>query len=147
MSQNDLEPKWEEAVEKLQQYAEREGHARVAAAHVEGDGFKLGGWVQNQRQGYANGKMDPERARTLEALPGWSWSPQVEAWGEAVARLEEYVAREGNARVAVGHVEGDGFRLGAWVLNQREGYKTGKIDPEKQRRLEALPGWMWDPRD
>ena len=40
----------------------------------------------------------------------------------------------------------DGFKLGVWVSDQRKRYKAAKLDPERQRKLEALPGWAWDAR-
>ena len=39
---------WEEGFGYLLRFAEREGHPRVPAKHVE-DGYKLGIWVNNQR--------------------------------------------------------------------------------------------------
>ena len=43
--------------------------------------------------------MDPKRQSRLEALTGWSWDPLAEAWEEALARLEQYVEREGRAEI------------------------------------------------
>ena len=43
------EARWDENFDALVRFIEREGHARVPASHME-DGFKLGGWVGNQRE-------------------------------------------------------------------------------------------------
>jgi superfamily II DNA or RNA helicase len=58
--------------------------------------------------------------------------------------LEAFVAREGHPRVPVDHVE-DGYRLGQWVRAQRAASTGSTLAQERVRRLEALPGWTWDP--
>jgi superfamily II DNA or RNA helicase len=129
---------WEEGFGCLLRYAEREGHTRVPAKHVE-DGYPLGRWVNWLRTLYGKGKLDPDRIRRLEELPGWTWTPKADRWEEGFGYLMRYAEREGHTRVPDGHVE-DGYRLGGWVLKQR----TRCRDPERQRRLEELPGWTWN---
>jgi superfamily II DNA or RNA helicase len=143
-----LESKWEEGFAHLSQYAKREGHTRVPGTHKE-DGYRLGQWVVVQRQVYARGKLDQERAARLAALPGWTWDPFQDIWGEGFARLLSFVEREGNARVPTDHMEG-GFPLGQWtrhirsdVLRSRRSGRNGRISLERQAQLEALPGWVW----
>jgi len=63
---------FEEAFQALKRFAEREGHARVASAHVE-DGLRLGIWVGKRRAEYRKGKLSPERVAALEAIDGWGW--------------------------------------------------------------------------
>jgi hypothetical protein len=58
--------------EALSRYAKREGYARPPRAYREGE-FHLGNWVSRQQTAHAAGKLSPERARRLVALPGWSW--------------------------------------------------------------------------
>jgi Helicase associated domain len=140
---NLLEAQWEEAFGLMERYVEREGDALVPQHYTE-DGFKLGSWVSNQRVGQAAGKLDADRQRRLEGLPGWTWEPMDDQWEGAFASLEQYAEREGHARVPAKYRE-DGFRLGWWVGTQRQAYKTGKLNADRQGRLEALPGWSWDP--
>ena len=44
------------------------------------------------------------------------------------------------------HVEG-GYRLGYWIANQRAATAQVGSRPSESLRLEALPGWDWNPRD
>jgi superfamily II DNA or RNA helicase len=64
-------------------------------------------------------------------------------WEFMFGLLERYVARFGNARPPSVYEE-DGFKLGLWVGTQRSRRKV--LAAEKQERLAALPGWVWNVR-
>jgi hypothetical protein len=138
-----LGAQWEKAFESLQTFLEREGHTRVHAEHTEGD-YKLGNWVANQRRDWLRGDMSPTRIARLEALPGWVWDPLQTAWEKGYQSLQTFVSREGHARVPTKHKEGD-YNLGKWVSHQRNNRDKGRLTSDNIARLEALPGWVWDP--
>jgi superfamily II DNA or RNA helicase len=135
------EAKWHDGFANLLAFVEREGHARVPQGRTE-NGFKLGTWVSGQRQSFSVGKLDPERQSLLSALPGWLWDPRSAAWDEGVNHLLKFVEREGHARVPHGHLEHE-YRLGSWVIKQRQFYRAGKLDARREALLVALPGWVW----
>jgi superfamily II DNA or RNA helicase len=139
------EATWEEGYSLLQRFIEREGHARIPRSYSE-DGFALGRWIDKNRARQRARQLDPDRIARLEALPGWLWSPYEADWEEAFQHLVRYVEREGHARVPRSHVV-DGFRLGAWVGNNRSAFKGGRLSPERTQRLQALDGWAWNTRD
>ena len=56
--------------------------------------------------------------------------------------LETFVKVHGHSGVTRFYETNDGYRLGNWVNAQRK-YRDN-MDPERQQRLEALPGWSWD---
>lgn len=132
---------WEEGFRRLLDYVERSGDAQVPRSYVI-DGFTVGNWVKLQRGKYGRGELDPARQERLEALPGWSWDPFAEQWEDGFRRLVEYVRQHGDALVPKSY-EFDGFKLGSWVFVQRQKYSKGSLSPERQCRLEALPGWKW----
>lgn len=64
------------------------------------------------------------------------------SWEEWFGLLEAYVEAHGSADVPQAFRTESGHRLGGWVTGQRS-----STDLERRSRLEALPGWTWDPRD
>ena len=127
----------------LRAFVAREGHARVPTSHAE-NGIRLGGWVGKVRGDRNSGRLSPERAKELEALPGWTWDPMADYWETAIAALRAFVAREGHARVPATYLEGR-FSLGTWVGNQRRGYHAGRLSSAQIAQLEGFPRWSWDP--
>ena len=140
-----LEEAWEEGFAVLQKYVEREGDARVSAKHKEGE-FSLGQWVKSQRRSKNKGQISEDHVQCLEELSGWTWNTFETAWEEGFAVLQKYVERHGDARVSQSYEE-DKFWLGRWVSGQRTVKNKGKISEDRARRLEALPGWVWNARE
>jgi hypothetical protein len=71
---------------------------------------------------------------------------RIEQWEKRYGQLLEYIRRHGDARVPSSHISEDGDRLGAWVVEQRDRFKRGMLEPDRSRRLEQLRGWTWGPR-
>ena len=131
---------WEEGFARLEAYVSDTGDCRVPRSHVTGDGYQLGQWVNNQRA--KRETMTLDRMARIDALPGWTWDPFDSKWEEGFTRLEAYVTDKGDCRVRTDHVAGDGYRLGAWVHQQRT--KRTTMPADRKIRIEALPGWAWD---
>src|SRR5262249_19890433 len=116
------------------------GHCRVPDGYKRDDGYGLGVWVSNQRK--QKDTMDPVRRQRLEALPGWSWDVFSDRWEEGFSHLKEFSDREGRCRMAATDRSDDGYGLGQWVRVQRR--NKDAMEPDRRKRLEALPGWSWD---
>jgi hypothetical protein len=136
-----LSDQWEEGFSYLKAYSEREGHFRVPATYNTDDGYRLGSWARHQRKG--KDVMPLDRRQRLEALPRWTWDALGDKWDESFSYLNEFSDREGHSRVPARYKTENGYRLGKWVTVQRQTRNT--MDPDRRQRLEALPGWSWDP--
>ncbi len=67
----------------------------------------------------------------------------ADSWSSGIAALQDYVAREGHARVP--RPRGEASALATWVNHQRVRHSAGRLDPARVAELEGLPGWTWDP--
>jgi superfamily II DNA or RNA helicase len=139
---NDLGLVWDSQVKNydagiiaLEKFKAREIHCRVPAVHLE-EKFKLGKWVQLQRQNIIS--LPIELRLRLDAM-GFVWDAADELWKEGFSMLKIFRAREGHCRVPRDHFE-QGFRLGHWVTVQR---KSGRRIPEDRWQLLDNLGFVW----
>jgi superfamily II DNA or RNA helicase len=135
---------WMRGFEALRRYIKHNGHGRIHDDLVEWD-FAIGKWVTKQRMAYRAGRLEDDRRQMLDECVGWSWEPRVDRWEDGFARLHEYVRKTGSANCAASHVE-EGFKVGQWCGVQRTMRRKGWLPEARKDRLEALPGWTWQPR-
>jgi superfamily II DNA or RNA helicase len=133
-----LEVQWEEGFEQLQAFVTEHGHCKVPAKYLTADGYRLGSWVDKQRQRQVG--MRAERKARLDAL-GFIWDPNEALWEEGFEYLRAYVNEHGHCRVPAKHLTADGYPLGRWVNTQR--VQEGRMSPERKARLNAF-GFVWD---
>ena len=136
---------WERAFAGLVKYVEENGTAQIPLEAVSGN-FQVGRFVAGQRSAYRQNGLDAARRTRLEALPGWTWTPDETAWQNGYEKLTQYSHREGHAQPPIKHRE-DGYPLGAWVVNQRRSFATRKLSSARRGQLENLPGWVWNTRE
>jgi superfamily II DNA or RNA helicase len=136
---------WTDGFSRLLKYVECHGDARVPQSYVI-DGFRLGDWVIQQRSYHTRSRLERDRQHQLEDLPGWAWDRKSDKWEEGFRRLKQYVECHGNARVPKSCAV-DGYPLGQWVAVQRRFFTDGRLDTDRQQRLEEMPGWMWNSKD
>jgi hypothetical protein len=103
----------------------------VEPSHVE-DGLALGAWVAERRRAHARGRLSPEDAARLEAIPDWAWSEEQAHW------LRGF-------RMLAAHPPGTPLPPGlqGWADAQRAQHAEGEVPADRRRLLEALPGWTW----
>lgn len=132
---------WDRACSAVEGFAAREGTCELPPRYVE-DGVNLSAWMSLQRTRWRAGDLSSEQIQRLEAIAGWSWSPNVDAWEAGFHALQTFTSREGHALVPREHREG-GYPLGSWVGEQR--HRDTTLPPERRARLQEIAGWSFDP--
>jgi len=129
--------RWEAAYASACEFHSEFGHLNVAANYVTGEGFALGAWIASQRRKYRAGKLSDIQIRALERL-GVIWDPTEALWLISYEYAQMYYLEHGNLSINNQYVTDDGFKLGAWISNQKTKYKNGKLSTEKIAMLEKI---------
>ena len=139
--------KWEERFNRLLEYVEGNGHARVPASYTV-DGYPLGKWVAVQRNFHPAGTLDvrPRDADSRSCPVGHGM--RVTLRGRRVlANCWTTSKRNDDALVPIAHKTDDGYPLGQWVATQRHFRAKGTLGSDREQRLGELAGWTWNGRD
>jgi len=138
-----LDDQWDEGFQRLKQYVNENGSARVPQRFKTKDGFCLGTWVGTQRKN--KDSLSAERRKLLESsCKDWSWDPFTDKWNKGFEQLKQYVNENGSARVPATFKTKDGFPLGQWVGVQRR--NKDSLSTERRNLLESsCKDWSWDP--
>ena len=78
-----------------------------------------------------------------QSLRAYLVTQTTESWMFWYGLLENFVGEHGHCRVPPLYKTEDGYRLGSWVSMRRNAKDT--MESDRRQRLEALPGWSWDP--
>jgi hypothetical protein len=135
---------WNQFFLLIIQFKQREGHCNVPVYHIE-SGKKLWLWLMVQNLHHKKRTMDSARKHLLEAL-GVNWNLQTIShftWNFNFLLLLQFKQREGHFRITRFHVE-DGQKLGQWICDNRTKKRAGKLESEKERRLNDI-GFIWNP--
>jgi len=130
---------WEFWFGLLQRHVDEHG-AATPTVDCRYMGYRLGGWVINQRARRA--LLDDRQVALLEALPGWVWDRNESRWDEGFRHLLEYIAEHGNTLITATR-DYRGYPLGDWAAIQRRDFQSGKLSAERRERLAAVPEWVW----
>ena len=151
-----FEKKWNEAYNHLVQYCKIHGNSNVPTNYVCVDGFRLGRWVQLQRNDFKAGRIKQDRKESLEKLNFQFFfrtgSKNKETipfkWNAAYDHLVHYLNTHDSSFVPYDYCSPeDGFRLGHWVRYQRRLYREGSLSPDQIECLKKIGFSFHSPLD
>lgn len=139
---------WERNYKAAKSYYKVHGNLDIPLTYVTKDGIKLGIWLNNVR-GIHNGKitgrkLTREQVESLNEI-GMLWSPKFDrAWEKGYAYAKAYYETHGDLKVSSTYKEQDGYRLGAWISNQRD--RKERLSVPRKERLDEI-GMIWEKTD
>lgn len=135
-----FERQWEEGFAEAERYFKRYKHLNVPISYVTDTGYKLGGWIANQRE---NKKMILSRKKRLDDI-GMVWS-KPNSWEIRFDLAKEFYLSHGNLNVPANYIV-EGVWLNKWVNEQKQIYKGNRkgkaLTNEQIQRLETV-GMVW----
>ncbi|MBR1885956.1 MAG: Helicase associated domain protein [Schwartzia sp.] len=133
---------WERSFAAAEQYFRENGNLDIPEGTASPDGVRLRRWLDCQRQSYAglnHGSVTPERKAKLDALHfDWSLRKREDTWPAYFQSVEAYARAHKGKLPPRSYVDGQGLRLGAWLGNQREKYRKGKLPKEREALLRGV---------
>lgn len=139
----DRETRWEMHYKEAEKYYNEHGNLLVPFSYKVNE-FKLGRWIDTQRQKRKKKELSEERIRMLEKI-GMFWGNEKNfiGWDENYKIAKTYYRENGNLEIKRDYMK-DGVNVGIWLNEQRFAYKRGKLSKDKIDLLEEL-GVAWDP--
>ncbi len=105
---------------------------------------RLHRWIWTQRTACREGRLTEEQKNWLNAI-GMRWQakfPRKDRWQLAYEHAAAYRQEHGHLKVPDRYVCPDGFKLGAWIFQQRKRLKEaptgGGLTPEQAEKLREL---------
>lgn len=105
--------------------------------------------INTKRKNYQKGLLPVHQIEQLEKINDWSWSIQNEvrnSFGESYEELKKWIKIHKKLPYAKANDLTE-KRLGGFCQTQRKDKKNNKLDSQKIKLLEKLPGWYWDQKD
>ncbi len=134
---------WEQNYHTMVEFNRENGHCEVPTEYVAKNGIRLGEWLRRLRRQKESGKLTEEQVERLEKL-GVRWDGSyAQAWEKGFNEAKKYYLHNHELNMSMGYTTAQGFRLGAWLNNQREKFKAGKLDEDKKARLDQI-GMIWE---
>lgn len=148
---------WQQRYELARIYYQHYGNLEMPAKfktkngyEEDQDGVKLGSWLHKQRQEYQNGTLEESRKRKLEELNmRFDTKDNEQEWNKRYELAKIYYTYFGNLDIPYSFVTKNGYErseiedsdsvsLGAWVGNQRDDYRNGKLREDRKAKLESI---------
>ena len=133
---------WNQYYDVAIKYYKKNGNLLVPLQYITDDGIHLGRWIGWQRKQYKAGKLLKERIDLLNKI-GMLWSIYDVQWNEYYDLASDYYKEHGNLLVPLRYKTSDNKKLGYWISDQRQNYKSGKLSEYRIELLEMIE-MVWD---
>ena len=134
---------FEAGLSHAKEYFSENRNLDVPVSYKSPDGYKLGGWISDQKEKFAAGKLTQDKIEALEQV-GMVWE-KPDPWEERFALAEKYYREHGDLEIPPSYTI-DGIWVSKWLDEQRQirnGKRKGKsLTDEQIKRLDEI-GMRW----
>ena len=139
---------WEENYSAALEYYREHGNLDIPVSFVAANGVKAGVWIRNLRSMRQSNSpsfnLTDYQIQKLDEI-GMLWMGKYDRlWQAGYEEAKAYYEANGNLNVPNAYVTDTGYKLGAWISNQRESYQ--KMKPHRKELLDAI-GMIWQKDD
>jgi hypothetical protein len=136
--------RWEQRFADLVAFKAVHGHCNVPSSYQEDPSLAV--WVFNCRRQQKLGSLAQDRFQRLDEI-GFAWSVRTRRfvardWDAMVAQLKAFCHAHGHSSVPSSLSGGE---LAAWLHGVRCNKRSGRLDADRVRQLDAL-GVVWEPQ-
>ena len=125
------------------------GDLKVFPTYVTSDGFKLGNWIDNQREKYRTGAIKQYRFDRLSEIE-MIWK-LPDPWEVRFEIAKKYYEEHGPIALMPGQYTEKGMAIGKWINEQkhiRKGKRKGQtLTDEQIRKLDSIGMWWGNQHD
>lgn len=132
---------WHRCYSACVDYYQQHGDLDVPPDEVTPNGIRLGAWLYGIRA--AKDRLDDDKIRALDEL-GMLWDRKNDRlWERGYNAALDYRREHGDLDVPASYKSADGYRLGAWICDQRE---KKNMPERRKKRLDDI-GMIWKKPD
>lgn len=132
---------WEVGYTHASQYYRENGNLDAESGYVCEDGYRLGGWLANQRANHNNPteyhRLSEEQTKRLEAI-GIVWKPSEARWMEGCRHAAAYLRLLNGKTWKTNYVSPDGHKTGEWMHGQLRVLRRGGMSAEHMESLREI---------
>jgi len=144
------EHKWFQMYKAFDEITRKLGHGNLTQDYVTDGGLNLGHWISTQRSWRKQNKLTKDRLGLLNKLDYWIWEIGTgkntfddDRWNMIFNELLMFYEKNNTLKVPADYKILNGFKLNAWIYAQGLVYKKKTMKQDRIKKLESLPGWVW----
>ena len=147
---------WNDAYDLLKSYYNKYGNIDICSSYITDEtytfkNYRLGLWLNNQRNHYKNNKLSKEQINKLNMLNiKWSIVSQKHSWNSIYSLALQYYNNYNNLNIPSNFITDEtysisNYKLGEWIKRQRTNRTIGKLSEEKIIKLTNIHmNWLID---
>ena len=144
---------WEEMYNLAKSYYEHYGNLQIPKEFktkngyvYDKDGLNLGEWRRTQRRNYQKNKLTIDKIEKLKLLNmNFDRETREIRWDKMYNLAQAYYEHYGNLQILTNFktkngydYDEEGLNLGAWLNNQKQNYRKGKLEEERIQKLSSI---------